>query len=87
MKFLRNIPGLLKRHYEKVILAFALIGLLGAVVYLNEMKSAENEKIQSYDRGITKRKSKPIPTMDASALTTARKTKVPLNASVIAIRP
>jgi len=71
MKFLRNIPGLLKRHYEKVILAFALIGLLGAVVYLNELKSAENEKIQIYDRGITKRKSKPIPTMDASALTTA----------------
>lgn len=71
MKFLRNIPALLKRHYEKVILALALIGLIGAVVYLNEMKSAENEKIESYNRGITKRKGKPIPTVDASALATA----------------
>lgn len=71
MKFLRNIPGLLKRHYEKVILALALVGLIGAVVYLNEMKSAENEKIENYNRGITKRKSKPIQTVDASALTTA----------------
>ncbi len=71
MKFLRNIPALLKRHYEKVILALALIGLIGAVVYLNELKSAENEKIEAYDRGIGKRKGKPVPSIDVSALGTA----------------
>jgi hypothetical protein len=71
MKLLRNIPGLLKRHYEKVILALALIGLIGAVVYLNEMKSAENEKIETYEKGIPKRKVKPIQTVDASELATA----------------
>lgn len=71
MKFLRNIPGLLKRHYEKLILALALIALIGAVVVLSQKKSAENETIENYNRGIIKRKSKPIQTMDPSALTTA----------------
>ncbi len=71
MKFLGNIPGLLKRHYEKVILAIALIGLIGAVVYLNQMKSAENEKIEKYNQNIGKKKGKPVPSIDASALSTA----------------
>jgi hypothetical protein len=71
MKSLRNIPGLVKRHYEKVILALALIGLIGAVIYLNEMKSAENEKIEKYNQNIGKRKGKPVPSVDASALSLA----------------
>lgn len=71
MKFLRNIPGLIKRHYEKVILAFALLGLIAAVVYLNDMKNAENEKIETYKRNLPKRKSNPVPSVDLTALTTA----------------
>jgi len=70
MKFLRNIPGLLKRHYEKVLLALTLIGLIAAVVYLNDMKSAENDKIETYNRGITKHKGKPVQSVDLSVLTT-----------------
>jgi len=71
MKFLRNIPGLIKRHYEKVILVFALLGLITAVVYLNDMKNAENENIAKYNKGITKRKPNPVPSIDITALTTA----------------
>jgi hypothetical protein len=71
MKFLRSIPGLVKRHYEKVILALALVGLVGAVFYLNAMKSAENEKIEKYNQNIGKRKPKPVPSVDVTALLTA----------------
>src|ERR1043166_77459 len=71
MKFLRNLPGLIKRHYEKVLLALALIGFIGAVWYLNEMKSEENAKIEKYDRETSRRKPKPVPTVDLSALGSA----------------
>ena len=65
MKGLRNIFGLLKRHYEKVILALALLGLIGAVWYLNEMKSEENSKIELYDKENAKRKPRE-PSADAN---------------------
>lgn len=71
MKNLRNIPALVKRHYEKVILALALLVLIGAVVYLNQMKNAENEKIETYDKGITRRKPKPVQVVDVSVLGSA----------------
>jgi len=71
MKFLRNLRGLLKRHYEKVLLAIALIGFIGAVWYLNEMKSKENDKIEIYNKDIGRRKAKPVPSTDVAALTTA----------------
>lgn len=71
MKLLRNISGLLRRHYEKVILAGALLGLIAAVVYLNQMKSEENDKIVKYNQGITRRKVKPIPAVDVSSLSGA----------------
>ena len=41
MKSLREIPGLLKRHYEKAILVLALLGLIAAVVYLNNLKTTK----------------------------------------------
>jgi hypothetical protein len=71
MKALRNVPGMVKRHYEKVILALALVGLIGAVVYLNQMKNAENEKIDTYEKGIPKRKGKSVQTVDLSMLSSA----------------
>jgi hypothetical protein len=71
MKSLREIPGLLKRHYEKAILALALLGLIGAVVYLNNLKAAENEKIENYNRSIGRRKVKPVQSADVTALTGA----------------
>ena len=69
MKSLREIPGLLKRHYEKAILALALVGLVGAVIYLNNLKTAENEKIENYDRSIGRRKVKLVQSADVTALT------------------
>jgi hypothetical protein len=71
MKFLRGIPALLKRHYEKFILALALVGLIGAVVVLNDKKSAENETIEKYNQNIKKGRGKPVPSVDVSALGTS----------------
>ena len=71
MKFLRNLSGLLKRHYEKVLLALALLGFIGAVIYLNEMKSKENDRIELYNKDIGRRKPKPVPSVDLSVLSTA----------------
>ncbi len=71
MKSLREIPGLLKRHYEKAIVALALLGLIASVFYLNKMKTTENEKIEVYNRSIGRRKAKPIPSVDVSALQAA----------------
>ena len=73
MKGLRNIFGLLKRHYEKVILGLALVGLIWAVGHLNGTKSEQNKMIEDYDKGITKRKPKPIPQVDLAQLTEAMK--------------
>lgn len=71
MKFLRNISVMLKRHYEKVLLALALLGFVGAVVFLNEMKSKESDKIALYDTETKRRKPKPVPSIDVSALNAA----------------
>src|SRR5687767_405549 len=71
MKSLREFPGLLKRHYEKAIVALALLGLVASVFYLNKMKTEENEKIDTYNRSIGRRKVKPIQSVDVSALSTA----------------
>jgi hypothetical protein len=64
MSFLRNMGPLFVRHYEKVIVALALIGFLGAVVYLYGVRQAEAEKINAYDRDFRTRKGKPVPSVD-----------------------
>ncbi len=71
MKGLGNIIGQVKRHWEKVILAFALLGLIGAVVYLNSMKSEESAKIDEYEKGVLRPKVKPYPTLDVNMLSSA----------------
>ncbi len=71
MKGLGNIVGLVKRHWEKALLALALVGLIGAVIYLNEMKSEENAKIDEYEKGVLRPKVKPYPTLDVNMLTSA----------------
>ncbi len=68
MKFLRDIPVLIKKHYEKVLLALALLGLIGAVLYLNQLKTAENDKIEEYSRETQKKKTKPIASVDLEQL-------------------
>ena len=71
MKFLRHLPGQLKRHYEKVLLVLALFGLVAAVITLNSQKSAENDKIETYNKSIGKRKPKSLSQVDLTALATA----------------
>lgn len=71
MKGLGNMVGHVKRHWEKALLAFALMGLIGAVVYLNQMKSEENTKIEDYEKGVLRPKVKPFPTVDVNVLSSA----------------
>jgi hypothetical protein len=71
MKGLGNMGSLVKRHWEKAILALALIGLIAAVWTLNETKSRENEKITEYEQGVRKPKQKPYPTVDVNMLASA----------------
>jgi len=73
MSALRDLPGLFKRHYEKVLLGFALIGLIGAIVALNGKKQEENDKLLTYERGITRRAVKPLQSVDMSMLQEAMK--------------
>jgi hypothetical protein len=61
MASLGNMGDLLKRHYEKLLLAVALIALIGAVFVLQTNKSAEEEKIQDYERNVGRRKTKGVP--------------------------
>src|SRR5688572_17639247 len=71
MKFLAKFFGSIARHWEKVLLAFSLITLIGAVIWLNNEKSKENEKVELYDRVQTKRKPNPVPTVDLTQLSLA----------------
>lgn len=71
MKFFGNIFGPFSRHWEKVLVALSLIALIIAVVWLNIEKSTENDKIESYNKGITKRKPNLVPTVDLSQLSLA----------------
>ena len=66
MQFLKNLPALLKQHYEKVLLALAFIAL-GTTVWLLYVKvQEESEKLSKYVVGIQKKNTKEIPTMDFS---------------------
>ena len=68
---LGSIGGAFTRHWEKVLLALSLVVLIGAVVWLNMEKSKENEKIENYNRGITKRKPNAVPSVDLTQLSLA----------------
>ena len=66
MQFLKNLPALLKQHYEKVLLALAFIAL-GTTVWLLYVKvQEESEKLNKYVVGIQKKNTKGITSMDFS---------------------
>lgn len=71
MDYLRKIGDLLRRHYEKVILAVALIGLVYAVIHLNGQKEQEDEKIRDYNRKMLKRKTKEVPSVNLAEFSRA----------------
>jgi hypothetical protein len=58
----------LGRHFEKVVVMVALIGLVYAVGHLYMKKQSEDDKIREYDRGILKKKTKPVPAVDLGFL-------------------
>lgn len=71
MKGVGNIGALLKRHWEKLVLALALVVLIGAVVYLNQMNTDEFAKIEDYERGVARPKVKQFPVVDVNMLSSA----------------
>jgi len=71
MELFRNIGRLLKSHWEKALVAVALLALIGAVVMLNNKKEEEQNKLEAYKQNITKRKVKGIPPVDVAALNQA----------------
>ncbi|HEY0552529.1 MAG TPA: hypothetical protein VGF13_23215 [Verrucomicrobiae bacterium] len=72
MKFFGNIFGSFSRHWEKVLLALSLVALIGAVGWLIQEKSKENEKIENYNKAITRRKPNLVPTVDITQLAQAQ---------------
>lgn len=85
MKSLGALPGLFKRHYEKALLALALLGLIAAVVLLNQKKSEETALLNQYQQGIPRRGSKPFPSADITSL--EAKIRRATNASAINLTP
>ncbi|HMJ89514.1 MAG TPA: hypothetical protein VK530_06840 [Candidatus Acidoferrum sp.] len=71
MSFLRNIGGLFIKHYEKVIVALALVAFLGAVVYLYGVRQAEEVKIREYDRTVLKKQGKAVAAVDLALFSNA----------------
>jgi hypothetical protein len=66
MDLIRKIILGARQHYEKLILSVILLGLAGAVWYLNEASKLEEEKIQKFLQEITKRQNKPIKQLDVA---------------------
>lgn len=68
MSFLRNIGPIFTKHYEKAIVALALLGLVGAVFYLARLREEEEQKIKDFDQQVQKKKGNPIPQVDLAQL-------------------
>lgn len=71
MDFLRKIGSVFARHYEKVLLVLALLGLVYAVYHLYTKKQEEEQNIQTYNRNIQKKQTQGIPATDLGPLTKA----------------
>ena len=71
MDLFRKIGGMLTRHYEKVLLALALVGLVLAVVLLYQKRQAEDQTIREYDQKVLRGKAKELPSVDIAAMTNA----------------
>jgi len=66
MDFLKKIGASCRQHYEKIILTLVFLGLAGAVVYLNNTKAEEEQKIISFLTGVTKTKTIPVKPADSA---------------------
>ena len=53
--------GILKNHYEKIILSLVLVGLAAAVWFLYQASATEEESISNWTREVERRKVKGTP--------------------------
>ena len=54
----------LRKHYEKILLALVLIGLMGAVGYMLIIIPEKQQKLQDLRETLIKQPAKPLPPMD-----------------------
>ena len=55
-----------KKHYEKILLGFVLLGLVGALVFLPFMIASDQQKLKDMSYGVVHPKTAPLPGLDLS---------------------
>ena len=53
-----------KKHYEKILLGFVLLGLVGALVFLPFMVASDQQKLKDMSYGVVHPKASPLPALD-----------------------
>lgn len=53
-----------KKHYEKILLGFVLLGLVGALVFLPFMIASDQQKLKDMSYGVIHPPAKPLPGLD-----------------------
>ena len=53
-----------KKHYEKILLGFVLLGLVGALVFLPFMIASDQQKLKDMSYGVVHPKAAPLPGLD-----------------------
>ncbi len=53
-----------KKHYEKILLGFVLLGLVGALVFLPFMIASDQQKLKDMSYGVVHPKATPLPGLD-----------------------
>lgn len=71
MDLVRNIGGIFTRHYEKVLLALALTGLILAVFMLYQKRQHEEQTIREYDQRVLRKKTQELPPADLATFSNA----------------
>ena len=56
----------IKKHYEKILLAVVLLGLVGALVFLPFLITQDQQKQRSISTGVLNPKVQPLPVLDLS---------------------
>jgi len=55
-----------KKHYEKILLGFVLLGLVGALVFLPFMIASDQQKLKDMSYGVVHPKAAPLPGLDVT---------------------
>lgn len=67
MDFVKKITDACRAHYEKLVLTLVLLGLAGAVVYLNSTKAEEEKKIKDFLADVGRKSHTAVKPADTSA--------------------